>query len=41
MKFTKDNKDAVYLYRIGSPKKNYDMVSQFLLNHKDVRSFEA
>jgi putative Mg2+ transporter-C (MgtC) family protein len=41
MKFTKDNKDAVYLYRIGSPKKNYDMVSQFLLNHKDVRSFEV
>ena len=41
MKFTKDNNDAVYLYRIGSPKKNYDMVSQFLLNHKDVRSFEA
>lgn len=41
MKFTKQDKDAVYLYRIGSPKKNYDMVSQFLLNHKDVRSFEV
>ena len=41
MKFTKDNKDAIYLYRIGSPKKNYDMVSEFLLSHKDVRSFEV
>lgn len=41
MKFTKENNDAIYLYRIGSPNKNYDMVSQFLLNHKDVRSFEV
>lgn len=41
MKFTKDNNDAVYLYRISSPDRNYDMVSQFLLNHKDVRSFEV
>lgn len=24
MKVVKDNKDAVYLYRIGSPKRNYD-----------------
>ncbi len=41
MKFTKDNNDAIYLYRISSPDRNYDMVSQFLLNHKDVRSFEV
>ena len=41
MKFTKDNNDAIYLYRIGSPNKNYDLVSQFLLNHKDERSFEV
>ncbi len=41
MKFTKDNNDAVYLYRISSPDRNYDLVSQFLLNHKDVKSFEA
>ena len=41
MKFTKDNNDAIYLYRIGSPNKNYDLVSQFLLNHKDVRSFDV
>ena len=41
MKFTKENNDAIYLYRIGSPNKNYDLVSQFLLNHKDVRSFEV
>lgn len=41
MKFTKDNNDAVYLYRISSPDRNYDLVSQFLLNHKDVKSFEV
>ncbi len=40
MKLVKDNKDAVYLYRIGSPKRNYDAVNNFLLTHKDVRSFE-
>lgn len=40
MKFTKDNNDAIYLYRIGSPNRNYDLVSQFLLNHKEVKSFE-
>lgn len=41
MKFTKDNSDAVYLYRISSPDRNYDLVSEFLLNHKDVKSFEV
>jgi putative Mg2+ transporter-C (MgtC) family protein len=41
MKFTKENNDAVYLYRISSPDRNYDLVSDFLLNHKDVRSFEV
>ncbi len=41
IKFTKDDNDAIYLYRISAPDKNYDMVSQFLLDHKDVRSFEA
>ncbi len=40
MKFAKDNNDAVYIYRISSPDRNYDLVSQFLLNHKDVKSFE-
>ncbi|CAN5758154.1 hypothetical protein BH11BAC4_BH11BAC4_01570 [soil metagenome] len=41
MKFIKDDNDAVYLYRISSPDRNYDLVNQFLLNHKEVRSFEV
>ena len=41
MKFTKDNHDAVYIYRISSRDRNYDLVNHFLLNHKDVRSFEV
>lgn len=41
MKFTKDNQDAIFLYRISAPDRNYDLVSQFLLNHQDVKSFEA
>lgn len=40
MKFVKDNNDAVYLYRISSPDRNYDLVNQFLLNHKEVKSFD-
>jgi putative Mg2+ transporter-C (MgtC) family protein len=41
MKFVKDNNDAVYLYRISSPDKNYDLVNQFLLIHKEVKSFDV
>lgn len=41
MKFVKDNNDAVYLYRISSPDRNYDKVNQFLLTHPDVRSFDV
>jgi putative Mg2+ transporter-C (MgtC) family protein len=41
MKFIKDNNDAVYLYRISSPDRNYDLVNQYLLNHPDVRSFDV
>lgn len=41
MKFIKDNNDAVYLYRISSPDRNYDLVNQFLLNHNDVKSFDV
>ncbi len=41
MKLVKENKDAVYLYRISSPKRNYDAVNNFLLTHKEVRSFEV
>lgn len=40
MKVVKENNDAVYLYRIGSPDRDYDSVNNFLLMHKEVRSFE-
>ncbi len=41
MKVVKDNNDAVYLYRISSPDRDYDLVNQFLLDHKEVKSFEV
>jgi putative Mg2+ transporter-C (MgtC) family protein len=41
MKTVKENTDAVYIYRISSPDRNYDAVNHFLLNHKEVRSFEV
>jgi len=41
MKSSKDNNDAIYIYRISSPDRNYDKVEQFLIQHKDVRSFEV
>ena len=36
----KDNMDAVYVYRISSKDRNYDIVNNFLLKHSAVRSFE-
>lgn len=41
MKVTKENHDAVYLYRISSASRNYDLVNQFLLAHKEVKSFDV
>ncbi len=41
MKMLKENNEAVYLYRIGAPKHNYDIVNEFLLNHKSVTSFDV
>lgn len=41
MKTIKENNDAVYLYRIGSPDRNYDAVNYFLLTHTEVKSFEV
>ena len=41
MKTTKEDNDAVYMYRISSPDRNYDAVNLFLLNHKEVKSFEV
>ena len=36
----KENMDAVYVYRISSKDRNYDIVNNFLLRHTAVRSFE-
>lgn len=41
MKMFKENNDAVYVYRISSPDRNYDLVNQFLLEHQDVKSFDV
>ncbi|MEO6489297.1 MAG: MgtC/SapB family protein [Ferruginibacter sp.] len=41
MKFVKDDNDAVYLYRISSPDRNYDLVNFYLLTHKEVKSFDV
>ncbi len=40
MKVIKENSDAIYIYRIGSPDRNYDAINQFLLNHIEVKSFD-
>ncbi len=40
MKIVKENNDAVYFYRVGSPDRNYDKVNHFLLHHKEVKHFE-
>lgn len=41
MKVIKEDHDAIYLYRISSPDRNYDDVNQFLLNNSDVKSFDT
>ena len=41
MKMVKENNDAVYMYRISSPDRNYDLVNQFLLAHQEVKSFDV
>lgn len=41
MKTVKENNDAVYLYRISSPDRNYDLVNNFLLEHIEVKSFDV
>lgn len=41
MKVTKEDHNAVYLYRISSPKRNYDAVNHFLLMHPEVQAFEV
>ncbi len=41
MKTVKEENDAVYLYRISSPDRNYDAVNNFLLKNIEVKSFEV
>lgn len=41
MKITKENNEAIYLYRINSASKKYDIVTQFLLDHHEVKSFDV
>lgn len=41
MKVAKDNNEAVYLYRISAPDRNYSKVEEFLIQHKDVSSFDV
>ncbi len=41
MKTNKEEMDAIYLYRISSPDRNYDEVNNFLLMHQEVKSFEV
>jgi hypothetical protein len=41
MKIVKENNDAVFLYRISSPDRNYDLVNHFLLEHTEVKSFDV
>jgi len=41
MKILKEDSEAIYLYRIGSPKRNYDAVNKFLLSHASIKTFEV
>ena len=41
MKVIKENGDAIYIYRISSPDRDYDVVNQFLLDHKEVKGFDV
>jgi putative Mg2+ transporter-C (MgtC) family protein len=41
MKIVKEDMDAIYLYRISSPDRNYDEVNNYLLIHQEVKSFEV
>jgi hypothetical protein len=39
MKMVKENMEPVFIYRISSPDRNYDLVNQFLLQHPEVKAF--
>jgi putative Mg2+ transporter-C (MgtC) family protein len=40
MKIVKEENDAVYFYRIGSPDRAYDRVNNYLLHNTEVKNFE-
>jgi putative Mg2+ transporter-C (MgtC) family protein len=41
MKTVKQDMEAIYVYRISSPDRNYDEVNDFLLMHSNVKTFEV
>jgi putative Mg2+ transporter-C (MgtC) family protein len=41
MKTLKEDSDGVFIYRISSPDRKYDVVDDFLLAHANVKSFEV
>jgi putative Mg2+ transporter-C (MgtC) family protein len=41
VKSAKENFEVLYLYRISAPDRNYDKVEDFLIMHKDVKSFDV
>jgi putative Mg2+ transporter-C (MgtC) family protein len=40
MKTFKHDMEPIYLYRINSPDRNYELINHFLLAHSEVKSFE-
>lgn len=41
IKMNKENNEAIYLYRIAAPNDDYDIVNEYLLQHKSVTSFDV
>jgi putative Mg2+ transporter-C (MgtC) family protein len=41
MKTIKQDMEAIYVYRINSPDRNYELINHFLLAHQEVKSFEV
>jgi putative Mg2+ transporter-C (MgtC) family protein len=41
MKTVKQDNEAIFVYRIASPDRNYDTINDFLLDHVVVKTFEV
>jgi len=41
IKMNKENNEAIYLYRIAAPNDDYDIVNEYLLQHKSITSFDV